>query len=89
MKDEQSNQTHEEQTLQTPNCPSLCHRKRYSKARYHQKDDLKQVCINKNDARFSQSSDTPFMQPPLSEDLGFLANTTAADQILQAHTPSL
>ena len=47
------------------------------------KDDLKQVCINENDACFSQSSDTPFMQPPLSDDLGFLADTTAADQILQ------
>ena len=45
-------------------------------------EDLEQVCINENEAHFSQSSDTPFMQPPLCHDLGFLAKTTAATQIL-------
>ena len=43
------------------------------------KEDLEQVCINENDARFSQSSDTPFMQPPLVDDLGFLAEKSSAD----------
>ena len=46
------------------------------------KEDVEQVCINKNDAQFSQSSDTPLMQPPLQELIGFLANNQAVDQIL-------
>ena len=47
------------------------------------KEDVEQVCINKNDAPFSQSSDTPLMQPPMQELIGFLAGTQAADQILE------
>ena len=47
------------------------------------REDLEQVCINENDSRFSQSSDTPFMQLSLCEDLGFLAENDIANQILQ------
>ena len=47
------------------------------------KEDIEQICINENDSQFSQSSDTPFMQPPLVNELGFLADTNIADQILQ------
>ena len=47
------------------------------------KEEIERVCINENDARFSQSSDTPLMQPPMSDLLGFLANTNTAEQILQ------
>ena len=47
------------------------------------KEEIERVCINENDARFSQSSDTPLMQPPMLDLLGFLANTNMADQILQ------
>ena len=47
------------------------------------REDLEQVCINENEAWFSQSSNTPFMQPPLCQDLGFLAETHSANQILQ------
>ena len=53
------------------------------------KEDIEQVCINENDSRFSQSSDTRFMQPPLVNHLGYLAETPIADQILQGtyHPP--
>ena len=47
------------------------------------KDEIEHVCINENDARFNQSSDTPLMQAPMSDLLGYLANTNTADQILQ------
>ena len=46
------------------------------------KEDIEQVCIDENDARFSQSSDTPFMQSPMVDILGHLADTPAAQQIL-------
>ena len=47
------------------------------------KEEIEHISINENDARFSQSSDTPLMQPPMSDLLGYLANTSTADQINQ------
>jgi endonuclease/exonuclease/phosphatase family metal-dependent hydrolase len=47
------------------------------------KDDIEDACIRENSQRFSQSWNTPFMQPPLLEDFGYLADTVAADQVLR------
>ena len=44
------------------------------------KDDIEDACVRENEQRFSQSSDTPFMQPLLVNDFGYLAETEAAEQ---------
>ena len=46
------------------------------------KEDIEEVCMNENEARFSQSEDTPPMQPPLIQILGLMAENVAAEQIL-------
>ena len=56
-------------------------------------DGLKTVCetqetmvkafFQENDARFSQTESTPPMQPPLVNDLGYLAETEKAEQVLE------
>jgi hypothetical protein len=46
-------------------------------------EDIEDACIEENIARFSQSEDTPFMQEPLLSALGYLADTPAAESILQ------
>ena len=38
--------------------------------------------FKENDARFSQTESTPPMQPPLVDDLGYLAETAIAEQVL-------
>ena len=43
------------------------------------KDDIEDACIRENTQRFSQSANTPFMQPPLVNDFGYLAETEAAE----------
>ena len=70
------------QIVQTPYYASICHWEQ-PKMSSNIQEDLEHVCITKNDARFSQSSNTPFVQPPWSLDLDFLAETQAANQILQ------
>lgn len=47
------------------------------------KADMEEACIAENIARFSQSGDTPPMTEPLLSELGFLADTPAAFEILQ------
>jgi hypothetical protein len=47
------------------------------------KDDIEDACIRENSQCFSQSCNTSFMQPPLLDSFGYLANTVAADQVLQ------
>ena len=47
------------------------------------KDDIEDACIRENSQRFSQSANTPFMQPPLVNDFGYLAETEAAEQVLR------
>ncbi len=47
------------------------------------KKEMERACMIENEDRFSQSESTAFMQPPLLDDFGYLANTTAATQILQ------
>ena len=47
------------------------------------KDDIEDVCIRENSQRFSQSCNTPFMTSPLVDDFGYLADTVAAEQVLQ------
>jgi hypothetical protein len=44
--------------------------------------DIEQVCIAKNDSRFSQSEPTPPMTAPLLQDLGYLADGPAIEDIL-------
>ena len=44
---------------------------------------MEQVCINENDARFSQSKDAPPMTPPSLLCLGLLADTLSAEEVLQ------
>jgi hypothetical protein len=56
-------------------------------------DGIKTVCetqetmvkafFKENDERFSQTEPTPPMQPPLVNDLGYLAETEMADQVLE------
>ncbi len=38
----------------------------------------------KNEDRFSQSEDTPFMNWPLLSDFGYLADTDGTEQVLQS-----
>ena len=47
------------------------------------KQEVEDACIQENKARFTQNSDTPFLTSPLSEEIGFLAETEQADRILQ------
>jgi hypothetical protein len=46
------------------------------------KTEMENACIHENISRFSQSHDTPPMVEPLVDDLGFLADTTEAQSIL-------
>jgi hypothetical protein len=46
------------------------------------KDTVEAACIRENTARFSQTEGTPGMMSPLLDDLGYLADTDAAEQIL-------
>ena len=53
------------------------------------KETVEAACIAENNARFSQTEGTPAMMWPLVEQLGYLADTPAAEAILQcAYTPS-
>jgi DUF438 domain-containing protein len=46
--------------------------------------------FKENDSRFSQTEDTPPMQPPLVDDLGYLAKTNFAEHVLDGtYEPSL
>jgi hypothetical protein len=47
------------------------------------KEDIEDACIEENISRFSQSNNTPLMQEPLLSLIGYLANTQAAEDILQ------
>ena len=47
------------------------------------KSDIEDACMQENDARFSQSEDTPPMTLPLLQDLGYLADTPEARAILE------
>ncbi len=46
------------------------------------KDAIEDACIRENSSRFFQSSTTPFMISPLVDDFGYLADTPAAEQVL-------
>jgi hypothetical protein len=46
------------------------------------KDAIEDACIRENSQRFFQSSNTPFMISPLVDDFGYLADTPAAEQVL-------
>jgi hypothetical protein len=48
-----------------------------------EKQEMEEACIEENIARFSQSQDTPPMMEPLVDQLGYLADTTEAEEILQ------
>jgi hypothetical protein len=43
---------------------------------------VEDACIHENAARFSQTEDTPSMTYPLIDELGYLAKTEQADEIL-------
>jgi hypothetical protein len=45
-------------------------------------DTIYQACSQEGLDRYGQCYDTPFMQPPLQTDFGFLGNQTAIDQVL-------
>jgi hypothetical protein len=47
------------------------------------KENIEDTCIRENSQRFSQSNNMPFMQPPLVNNFGYLAETEAAEQVLQ------
>jgi hypothetical protein len=46
------------------------------------KEDIEAACITENIARFTQSEDTPPMTEPLISELGYLADTDAAEAVL-------
>jgi hypothetical protein len=46
------------------------------------KTEMEEACISENIARFCQSEDTPPMMEPLVSDLGYLADTQTAQEIL-------
>jgi hypothetical protein len=46
------------------------------------KDAIKDGCINETQLKYSQTSQTPPMTAPLLQDIGYLANTPQAQQIL-------
>jgi hypothetical protein len=46
------------------------------------KETVEAACIRENESRFSQTEDTPAMMSPLLEELGYLADTDAAEEIL-------
>ena len=51
-------------------------------------EDIEKVCAWENERRFRQTSDTPFMIPPLVNEVGYLGNTEAAESILAGtYTP--
>jgi hypothetical protein len=41
------------------------------------KPELEKACIRENDGCFGQTEDTPFMEPPLLDDFGYMADTQA------------
>jgi hypothetical protein len=43
---------------------------------------MEEACIEENISRFSQTHDTPPMMEPLLSNLGFLADTQEAQEIL-------
>jgi hypothetical protein len=47
------------------------------------KEDIEAACLAENDARFSQSSNTPFLQEPLLSDFGLLGRPTTIEQVLK------
>ena len=47
------------------------------------KRDIEQACINENKARFSQLQGTPFTVEPLLSEIGLLADTEAAQEVLE------
>lgn len=47
------------------------------------KEAMEEACIDENLSRFTQSEGTPPMMEPLLSDLGYLGDTTEADEILQ------
>jgi hypothetical protein len=46
------------------------------------KTTVEDACIRENTSRFSQTEGTPCMTQPLLSDLGYLADTDHADDIL-------
>ena len=46
-------------------------------------EEVETACINENKQRFTQNSNTPFLNEPLVHDIGYLAENDAAEQILQ------
>ena len=44
---------------------------------------MENACFQENETRFSQSETTPPMQEPMVSELGYLADTPEAEQVLQ------
>ena len=49
---------------------------------YNSQDEVEAAVMHNNEARFRLTEDTPFMQEPLREEVGFLGATEAAQQML-------
>ena len=47
------------------------------------KDEVEEACIEENVARFTQNINTPFLMEPLVSEIGLLAETEAANNILK------
>jgi hypothetical protein len=52
------------------------------------KEDIEAACLAKNDRRFSQSKDTPFLTEPLLHDFGLLGHPSTIDEVLQGTYPT-
>ena len=47
------------------------------------KDDIERACLEENERRFNQASNTPFLQPPLFDEVGPLGTGPAVPEILR------
>jgi len=53
-----------------------------NRTEYHQKSDIEMACLQENERRFNQAKNTPFMVPPLFEQVGSLGTGPGAEAIL-------
>jgi hypothetical protein len=53
-----------------------------TRTEYNEKQAMWDVCRIENEARFTRSLDTDFMQPPLLDDMGLLADTPQVESML-------
>ena len=53
-----------------------------SSIEYTDKEDIEQACLDENFNKFSQTNNTPVMQQPLVDEIGYGETTQATKEIL-------